>query len=350
MANDIVSIIMFNAIMSIQGKPFTADTPFLIIEQLLILAVVSIAIGLVFGFSTALLFKNFRFLNTSVVTETFIMIAMALMAYFIATMTVILGLEMSGMIALLVCGIIQAHYAWWNLSPQGKNTSSVTVSFLGQSAEAAVYSYIGISLYFTIPTWWSFSWIIAQSLIVILGRIVGVYGVFYFFRLFFKKKTITFWELSFITWGGMIRGAIAFALVMKIPYVGSENCHNPEYCYTKEQYDLAVSTCLVLVFVTTLIFGTFMKIYQKWALGADPSEHDPHAVRHHISDTASHYENLAHPNTEFEKDDPASKPTEDPNAPKGFNQSALYLWFVKYDEEVLRPFLIRKYDKILMMA
>ena len=48
------------------------------------------------------------------------MLAMAMMAYFIATMTKILGLEMSGMIALLVCGIIQAHYAWWNLSPQGK--------------------------------------------------------------------------------------------------------------------------------------------------------------------------------------------------------------------------------------
>lgn len=81
---------------------------------------VSIAIGLFFGFATAYMFKNYRFLNTSVVTETFIMIAMAMMAYFIATLTKILGLEMSGMIALLVCGIIQAHYAWWNLSPQGK--------------------------------------------------------------------------------------------------------------------------------------------------------------------------------------------------------------------------------------
>jgi len=55
---------------------------------------------------TALLFKNFRFLNASVVTETFIMIAMALLAYFISTMTVILNLEMSGMISILVCGII----------------------------------------------------------------------------------------------------------------------------------------------------------------------------------------------------------------------------------------------------
>jgi NhaP-type Na+/H+ or K+/H+ antiporter len=78
----------------------------LIVEQLLILAVVSVAYGLFFGFATAYMFKHFRFLNTSVVTETFIMLAMAMMAYFTATMTKILGLEMSGMIALLVCGII----------------------------------------------------------------------------------------------------------------------------------------------------------------------------------------------------------------------------------------------------
>jgi NhaP-type Na+/H+ or K+/H+ antiporter len=64
-----------------------------------------------------LIFKKFRFLNASVVTETFIMMSMAYIAYFVATMTKILNLEMSGMIAILVCGIVQAHYGWWNLSP-----------------------------------------------------------------------------------------------------------------------------------------------------------------------------------------------------------------------------------------
>ena len=113
-----------------------------------------------------------RFLNASVITETFIMFAMALMSYFVSTMTVILGLEMSGIISLLICGIVQAHYAWFNLSPQGKQTTSVTFQFLGMAAEAAVYSYIGISLYFTIPSWWSFEWILAQTIIVILGRII----------------------------------------------------------------------------------------------------------------------------------------------------------------------------------
>jgi NhaP-type Na+/H+ or K+/H+ antiporter len=207
------------------------------------------------------MFKHMRFLNASVITETFIMFAMALMSYFVSTMTVILGLEMSGIISLLICGIVQAHYAWFNLSPQGKQTTSVTFQFLGMAAEAAVYSYIGISLYFTIPSWWSFEWILAQTIIVILGRIIGVICTFYFFTIFFMKRTISFNELMFITWGGMIRGAIAFALVMKIPYVGGPSCPDPHYCYTKEQYDLAVSTCLILVMVTTLFFGTFMKLF-----------------------------------------------------------------------------------------
>jgi NhaP-type Na+/H+ or K+/H+ antiporter len=72
----------------------------------LILGVVSILIGAVFGFLTTLMFKHLRFLNASVITETFIMFAMALMSYFVSTMTVILGLEMSGIISLLICGIV----------------------------------------------------------------------------------------------------------------------------------------------------------------------------------------------------------------------------------------------------
>ena len=118
----------------------------------------------------------------------------------------------------------------------------------------------------------------------------------------------------------MIRGAIAFALVMKIPYVGSEKCDNPEYCYTKEQYDLAVSTCLMLVFITTLIFGTFMKLYQVWILGTGPEVQDHHS-------DLSHYMTINHPNLEKEADDPACVPSKDPNAPKGFNEYAIVKWF-----------------------
>lgn len=96
--------------------------------------------------------------------------------------------------------------------------------------------------------------------VVVIGRIIAIIIVYYGFLKIFKKQTITFSELMFIAYGGMIRGAIAFALVMKIPYVGGPNCKVEAQCFTKDEYDLAVSTTLALVMATTLIFGTFMKV------------------------------------------------------------------------------------------
>ena len=86
---------------------------------------------------------------------------------------------------------------------------------------------------------------------------MGVLGTFYTCRLCCKKKTIKFNELLFITYAGMIRGAIAFALVLKIQYNGEDHV-KCDGCYSKENYDLVVSTTLMLVMFTTLIFGTFM--------------------------------------------------------------------------------------------
>jgi len=124
--------------------------------------------------------------------------------------------------------------------------------------EAAVYSYIGIAMYSAIPTYWSWNFILIEFSIIVIFRIFGVLGTFYTARLCCRKKTIKFKELLFICYGGMIRGAIAFALVLKIAVV--EECPiGVEGCYTKDNYDLVVSTTLVIVMMTTVLFGTFMK-------------------------------------------------------------------------------------------
>jgi len=127
---------------------------------------------------------------------------------------------------------------------------------LGTVAEAGVYSYIGIALYASISTWWSVWFIVAQTLIIIVGRIVAIFLTFYLFRICFRKKTINFRELCFITYAGMIRGAIAFALVLEIPYDSVD--HPCEGCMSKANYDMLVSSTLILVVITTLGFGTFM--------------------------------------------------------------------------------------------
>jgi len=60
-----------------------------------------------------------------------------------------------------------------------------------------------------------------------VSRILGVLGTFYTLRLCCRKKTIEFKELLFICYGGMIRGAIAFALVLKIEVLPDTNSKAP---------------------------------------------------------------------------------------------------------------------------
>ena len=72
----------------------------------------------------------------------------------------------------------------------------------------------------------------------------------------------------------MIRGAIAFALVLKIDYNGRDGSSCPD-CYSKEEYDLVVSSTLMLVMFTTLIFGTFMDAVQKILVPPKPSDAQP---------------------------------------------------------------------------
>jgi len=115
--NDIVSIILFNTVESLQGQSFNWYTPFIILGEFLLLGVVSILMGLIFGMILALLFKHVRFLTATPIIETFLIFAFCYSSYFVTSLIVINGLEMSGIIALLTCAIISAHYTYYNISP-----------------------------------------------------------------------------------------------------------------------------------------------------------------------------------------------------------------------------------------
>jgi len=95
---------------------------------------------------------------------------------------------------------------------------------------------------------WSVSFIGWMTLIVIVGRTCAVWSSYFLFRLC-TKKDVTLRELMFISYGGMIRGAIAFGLVLKIP-------NDPK---TFTERSAIVTTTLALVIITTMFFGTFMK-------------------------------------------------------------------------------------------
>lgn len=111
--NDAVSIILFNTVYNFAGpgSTFTSWTPFAIILSFIALTLSSMLIGLILGFTSALVFKHFRFLTSSPVIECNMVFCMAYIAYSISEL-----FEFSGIITLLACGISMAHYTWYNLS------------------------------------------------------------------------------------------------------------------------------------------------------------------------------------------------------------------------------------------
>lgn len=91
------------------------------------------------------------------------------------------------------------------------------------------------------------------------GRLIGI-GLAHLSFKCCLGNDINFSELCFILYGGMIRGAIAFGLVLKIPDESDIPMAKRQFPHREQ----IVTTTLSLVIITTFIFGTFMKLASKF--------------------------------------------------------------------------------------
>jgi NhaP-type Na+/H+ or K+/H+ antiporter len=133
------------------------------------------------------MFVKVRFVTVSAVKETLLIFLFGYAAYLISDL-----LHMSGIISLLTSGVIMAHYAWYSLSPQGKNVSSLSFQVLGFLAEAFVFAYLGLSLFAYIPFGWSWEFIIIEIMIIIVGRFLGTICSLYMLLICKHKPQVTF--------------------------------------------------------------------------------------------------------------------------------------------------------------
>jgi NhaP-type Na+/H+ or K+/H+ antiporter len=112
--NDAVSIILFNTVYEYAGpkSEFTGSTPFKVVYGFLVLSFFSIFIGFIFGLLSAYVLKKFRFLTVKPVIEVNLIFVFGYLAYSVAE-----RFHFSGIIALLVAGVVMGKYSWYNLSP-----------------------------------------------------------------------------------------------------------------------------------------------------------------------------------------------------------------------------------------
>lgn len=267
MINDAVAIVLFRSIDAIgPDANFTSVMTLKVIGNFLLILLASVAIGIVFGtvynylaLMCCVIFRKCRFLTTNPVTEVVCVLVFGLMGYSFSEM-----FDMSGVISLLVIGITLSHYNFYNLSMTGQVATGVALQSISTIAEGFIFVYLGLNFWTIFKDqngndyWWSWSFVGFEILVCAAGRIVSVYILSLLFKLIKRDKwKVTCRELNVIWYSGIVRGSVAFALILTLQASTPEELN---------QIQVLKSSVLFMVFFSTIVLGGFMPLVIKCSL------------------------------------------------------------------------------------
>ena len=244
--NDAVSIVLFRTVASVITDEIGGLSWLELIWGFLITTVLSIFIGVSVGLFSSWLIKRFPGFSSNPERESAIIILFGYLSY---TLSEILGL--SGIMAIFFCGVIMGHYAWHNLSQKSKEGTDLVFKVISQGAEAFTVTYLGMTVT-TIP-WddWNLLFLACMFAAMILGRTVSIFvSSAFVYILQCGKFGLDFKSVSVVWFGGLIRGSVAFAMVLQIE--------------SDKYYNVLVSTTLGISLISTLGLSNVMTLYTRF--------------------------------------------------------------------------------------
>ena len=209
--NDGVAVVFYSmmnvfATMESQGIPITAGQIALGIGSFFTVSVGGLIIGIIFGFISSYITK---FTKGVRVVETLLIFGFSYLSYLIADL-----LSWSGIISLVGCGIVQAHYAFKNISKMSLTTVQYFIQILSSTSDCIIFVYLGMAMFR--DQYWD-SWFICWTLVsCLVFRFVGTFFLTFLVNKKSKNtKKISFQEQFIMGYGGL-RGAVGFSLVSMI--------------------------------------------------------------------------------------------------------------------------------------
>ncbi|RWS23321.1 sodium/hydrogen exchanger 7-like protein [Leptotrombidium deliense] len=193
----------------------------------------SFFLGSFVGCFTALLTKFTRLCDFPLL-ESCLFVLMSYSAFLISEV-----LELSGIVAVLFCGICQAHYTYNNLSDESRARTKQLFELLNFLAENFIFTYLGVSM-FTYPAHkWVFGFILVAFLAIVVGRALHVYPLSFILN-FGRHNKIPLNYQHVLFFSGL-RGAMAYALAIRNTL--------------SEPRRIMLTTTSVISIVTVIVFG-----------------------------------------------------------------------------------------------
>jgi NhaP-type Na+/H+ or K+/H+ antiporter len=198
---------------------------------------------------------------------------------------------------------------------------------IAYAVEAFVFGYLGITFFSFIHLDWSWQLFLGMLVICIVGRFIGTIGIIKIFELFGYKSGIPLKDLIFISYAGIIRGAVAFGLVLRID---EEVKHR----------SVIVTTSLALVCFTTIFLGSTVATLQRLLFGKPKEIHEE--GENYDPNKSHHEEFKAYNEVEGKEEENDVSPLADStNSKKMTNKQILR----NFDKTVVKPFLIYEYEE-----
>jgi len=152
--NDAVAIVLSRTLLAFKTEDVTAQSLGLALLVFLEIFVGSLLIGVIYGILSSLVYKHMHMKNhdDALYLETAMIVTFAWGANYTAE-----ALNLSGIVAILFCGIVMAKYTRDNLSEGARMLSARTFKVVALLAESFVFVYLGMAA-FSYPIFHNTTW------------------------------------------------------------------------------------------------------------------------------------------------------------------------------------------------
>ncbi|XP_073787320.1 sodium/hydrogen exchanger 1b isoform X2 [Danio rerio] len=210
----------------------TAGDVFLGVVCFFVVSVGGVLVGCVYGFLAAF---TSRFTAHTRVIEPLFVFLYSYMAYLSAEV-----FHLSGIMALIACGVVMRPYVEANISHKSYTTIKYFLKMWSSVSETLIFIFLGVSTVAG-PHAWNWTFVSLTLALCLLSRVLGVVGLTFIINKYRMVK-LSGKDQFIVAYGGL-RGAIAFSLAFLL---SSESC---------AMKDLFLTAVITVIFFTVFVQG-----------------------------------------------------------------------------------------------